>query len=105
MDLHEQATADLATMHNVAEFADALSINGAPAVPCILDDELAPTPHEGVREWDATLYVRASDLLERPVIDQRLELVGDRSGTRSATVVHSNTTHGEHVIRLKWFES
>jgi len=105
MNLHDQVIADLATFHNVDEFAIPLQINGAAAVPCILDEELAPTASEGVREWDATLYVRASDLAA-PVIDQRLELAGDSiGGARSAIVVHTNTIHGEQVIRLRWPQS
>lgn len=108
MNLNDQALADLATMHNIAEFANTLTItsdDGSVSVPCILDEELAKVEADGVREWNATLYVRASDLPIAPVVGQRLELVGDDIGTRSASVVHTNTIHGERVIRLRWFES
>jgi hypothetical protein len=113
MNFFDQATADLSSMHNVDEFARFLSINkvgesGATAVACILDEELAPVMSaDGVREWDATLYVPAASLPEEPVIDQRFELVGDSlvGGSKSVIVVHTNTIHNERVIRLRWFDS
>lgn len=106
MNLYDQATADLATMINDREFARPVSINGAAAVACILDDELAKVGADGLREWDATLYVRAADFEPEPVIDQRLELAGEAPlGTRSAIVVHVDTQHGLRTIRLRWFES
>jgi hypothetical protein len=106
MNLRDQATADLATLHNVDEFAIALSINGAPAVACILDEELAKTEADGVREWDAILYVPAASLPVAPVTDQRLELDGaDIGGHRSAIVVHTNTIHNQREIQLRWFDS
>lgn len=104
MTLRDQAITDLATMHNVDEFATPISFNGAAAVPCILDEELARTAADGVREWDVTLYVRASDLAE-PVIDQHFALVGDDIGERSAIVVHTSTVHGERELRLRWLDS
>ena len=108
MTFRDQATADLATMHNVDEFAISLSINGGSAVDCILDEELAKTSAEGTREWDATLYVPAASLPTAPVVDQRLELAGDKlggNGRRSAIVVHTNTIHDERILRLRWFDS
>ena len=110
MNFAAQAVADLDTMINMDEFAILLSINGAAAVRCILDEALKKDPEEGVREWDGTLTLKETDL-SPPVPDQRLELGSytDQAGTvvpaRSAIVVHTAGQHGLQTIYFRWFES
>ena len=101
MNLAEHATADLAILINDQEFATLASINGAPAVTYVLDDDVTKIPldGEGVRRWDSTLYVALADM-PQPVPDQRITIAG-----RPANVVSVNAVHGLLTIGLRWWDS
>lgn len=98
----DQAAADLPTFLNVAEFADTIDIDGVGTVAGVLMNDEAPgaADDDGVSQLEQTLYARASDFLDKPVVRQRLVLDG-----RQANVTRVDEEQGVYVIRLRWFDS
>jgi len=95
------AAADLATFLNVNEFADSLDIDGSSVAGVLMNDE-APGPAEddGVTQLEQTLYARAADFDQAPVVRQRLTV-----NDRQANVVRVDQDQGMLIIRLRWFDS
>lgn len=99
MSFRDQAIADLPTFINVDEFGDTLEIDGA-AMACVLVNDEAPTGMDGVTVLESTLYVRASDFVEPPVVRQRMTV-----GGKQANVIRVDQEQGMLVIRLQWYNS
>ena len=109
MAFKDQLAADLGSVFfpgktgKPAEFDEAITIDGAYAVSCILDESEGQHSADGVMQWSATLYLAAEDLA-MPVVDQRLVLT-TATATRQAGVVGVDVTDGLLTIRLRWFDS
>ncbi len=102
----DQVAADLDVFVNVDEFGKLRSLNGAPAVACVLSDASVELPAgrgrgewEGVSEHDFTLRGKASDIPDF-AIDQRITIDGKR-----ANVTGSTELHGMRTIRARWLDS
>jgi hypothetical protein len=99
MSLRDQVIADLPTFLDVGEFGDTVDIDGI-AMACVLVNDDAPTDDVGVEVLESTLYARASDFVQLPVVRQRLTV-----GTRQANVTRVDEEQGMLVVRLRWFDS
>jgi hypothetical protein len=99
MNFRDQAIADLPTFLNVDEFGDSLVIDGV-TMACVLVNDEAPTELDGISILESTLYVRASDFTEAPVVRQRMTVDG-----RQANVLRVDVEQGMLVIKLRWFNS
>lgn len=99
MSFRDQAIADLPTFVNVDEFGDTIAIDGV-AMACVLVNDETANSADGVSTLESTLYVRASDFVEAPVVRQRMTI-----GARKANVVRVNEEQGMLEIRLQWFDS
>lgn len=100
MTLKAQLLADLPTFLDVGEFAEARSIDGGGAVPCVLDEEKGTYTAEGVYLVASTLYVKTASLSAVPVVGQRMTIDG-----RPGDVVSVTEDDGLLTIRLRWYES
>lgn len=97
----DQLLADLPTFFNVDEFADSLDIDGV-TVAGVLDVDEAPgsAADDGVTHLEQTLYAKASDFVETPVVRQRMVVDG-----RQANVTHVDQQGEVLIIRLLWMDS
>jgi hypothetical protein len=99
MSFRDQAIADLPTFLNVDEFGDTVDIDGV-AMACVLVNDEVPTNMDGVTTLESTLYVRAADFIEAPVVRQRMTI-----GSRQANVIRVDEEQAMLVIRLSWYDS
>jgi hypothetical protein len=99
MSLRDQLIADVSTFLNVAEFGETIDIDGVP-MSCVLDNDETTNSADGVSNLETTLYVRASDFDEAPVVRQRMTI-----GARQANVTRIDDEQGILLIRVQWFDS